>query len=82
MAAKAEDQNKESPPRLAVHCVAGLGRAPLFVAIALVHMGCSRINAIDIIRKKRSGALNLVQTNFLLEYKDPIHSQNKQNASC
>jgi len=46
-------------------------------------MGCSRMNAISIIRAKRSGALNLVQTNFLLEYKDPNDNKNKgENATC
>lgn len=37
--------------RIAVHCVAGLGRAPLLVALALIHRGCERINAIELIRK-------------------------------
>ena len=55
-------QDKKNPPRIAVHCVAGLGRAPLLVAIALVHRGCESINAIELIRKHRQGALNIVQT--------------------
>ena len=56
-----KDKSKSSnPPRLAVHCVAGLGRAPLMVALALVHRGCESINAIELIRKHRSGALNMV----------------------
>ena len=49
-----------SPPRIGVHCVAGLGRAPLLVALALVHKGCSRINAIELIRKNRPGSLNMI----------------------
>ena len=49
-----------SPPRIGVHCVAGLGRAPLLVALALVHKGCPRINAIELIRKNRPGALNMI----------------------
>ncbi len=44
---------------MAVHCVAGLGRAPFLVAIALIHKGCERINAIELIRKHRPGALNI-----------------------
>ena len=67
---KEPNQGPNSPPRIGVHCVAGLGRAPLMVALALVHMGCTRINAIDLIRKNRPGALNMIQANFLIEYKD------------
>lgn len=52
---KAEEPNA----RIAVHCVAGLGRAPFLVAVALVNNGCSSINAIELIRKNRSGALNI-----------------------
>lgn len=48
-------------PRIGVHCVAGLGRAPLLVALALVHRGCERINAIELIREKRPGAINMIQ---------------------
>lgn len=43
----------KNPPRIATHCVAGLGRAPLMVAIALIHRGCDSIEAIDLIRKHR-----------------------------
>jgi len=50
----------KKPPRIGVHCVAGLGRAPLLVALALVHRGCESINAIELIRKNRPGALNMV----------------------
>ena len=50
----------DSPPRIGVHCVAGLGRAPLLVALELVQNGCPRMNAIDIIRSKRPGALNMI----------------------
>ena len=44
---KSVDTDKD---RIGVHCVAGLGRAPLLVALALVHRGCERINAIELIR--------------------------------
>ena len=45
--------------RIGVHCVAGLGRAAFFVAIALVNNGCTPQNAIELIRSKRSGAINM-----------------------
>ena len=43
-----------------MHCVAGLGRAPLLVALALVNKGCAPTTAIDLIRKSRKGALNVI----------------------
>ncbi len=52
-----------------MHCVAGLGRAPLLVAIALVNAGCQQFDAIELIRKNRKGALNVIQANFIIEYK-------------
>ena len=53
------DKSKK-PPRIAVHCVAGLGRAPLLVAIALCHKGCEAMNAIELIRDNRPGSLNMI----------------------
>ena len=76
---------EDSPPRIAVHCVAGLGRAPLLVALALVHKGCPRINAIELIRSKRPGALNMIQANYLIEYKTRSkgkHNADDENSSC
>ena len=63
--------------------MAGLGRAPLLVALALVHKGCQAINAIELIRQKRSGALNMIQANFLIELQKTKESKsNNENASC
>ena len=75
-------QSKDKPPRIAVHCVAGLGRAPLLVALALVHKGCQRINAIELIRKNRPGAIYMVQANFLIEFQEKIKQSENKNASC
>ena len=66
---------------MAVHCVAGLGRAPFLVAIALIHKGCERINAIELIRKHRPGALNIKQANFLVEFKGSSQAKN-DNSDC
>ena len=65
-----KSSGKKHPPRMAVHCVAGLGRAPLLVALALIHRGCEPINAIELIRSKRTGALNMIQANFLVTFKE------------
>lgn len=44
-------------------------RAPVLVAIALIHYGSSPENAIALIRKARPGAINHSQAHFILNYK-------------
>ena len=46
---------------IAIHCVAGLGRAPLLVAIALIECGVDYLTAVETIRKERRGAINKLQ---------------------
>lgn len=42
----------ESPEAcVAVHCVAGLGRAPVLVALALIELGMKYEDAVEFIRK-------------------------------
>jgi protein tyrosine phosphatase type 4A len=57
--------------RVAIHCVAGLGRAPVLVAIALIDKGLDSAAAVDLIRKERRGAINRKQLDFLRGYKPP-----------
>lgn len=57
-----------SAPTIAVHCVAGLGRAPVLVAIALIEHGFDPIYAVEHIRKCRRGAINLRQLKYLEKY--------------
>jgi protein tyrosine phosphatase type 4A len=47
---KSKDTSKKA---IAVHCVAGLGRAPVLVCIALVEAGMDPYDAIAHIRKRR-----------------------------
>lgn len=60
---------KDSKPCIAVHCVAGLGRAPVLVAIALVEYGLDAGSAVSFIRERRRGAINTVQLSYLQGYK-------------
>ncbi|KAG8199829.1 hypothetical protein JTE90_000917 [Oedothorax gibbosus] len=54
---------------VAVHCVAGLGRAPVLVAIALMELGMEYEDAVELIRQKRRGAINAKQLSYLKEYR-------------
>lgn len=66
---KEEGAATSSAPTIAVHCVAGLGRAPALVAIALIEMGMKPLDAIEFIRGKRRGAFNKPQIAYLDSYK-------------
>ena len=60
-----------------VHCVAGLGRAPVLVAVALIyHCDVPVVEVVDLIRKCRRGAINATQLHWLRKFKS------KQKKSC
>jgi len=63
---------------IAVHCVAGLGRAPVLVAIALIEFGMDAISAVSFIRQRRRGAINAVQLKYLESYL-PTRKFNKKS---
>ncbi len=68
----------EDKPCIALHCVAGLGRAPLLVAIALVEYGQNPGQAVTFIRERRRGAINALQLQYLSSYK----KQKKSSSKC
>jgi len=70
-----EFKSREDRRCIAVHCVAGLGRAPVLVAIALVEAGMEPYDAITFIRKRRRGALNSRQLKYIEGYKRRSTSQ-------
>ncbi|CDH57414.1 protein tyrosine phosphatase [Lichtheimia corymbifera JMRC:FSU:9682] len=72
-------KNKQPGSTIAVHCVAGLGRAPLLVAIALIEMGMKPLDAIEYIRGKRRGSFNKVQIDYLDRYKRILKSSSSSS---
>lgn len=64
-----KETKQKKPGAIAVHCVAGLGRAPMMVAIGLLETGLDWMEAVELIRKSRRGAINARQLAFLKTYK-------------
>lgn len=63
-------EEKESKmPVIAIHCVAGLGRAPVLVAVALIERGMAPLDAVEFVRRRRRGAFNSRQIQYLDSYK-------------
>ncbi|KAG0166789.1 hypothetical protein DFQ30_006776 [Apophysomyces sp. BC1015] len=62
-------------PCIATHCVAGLGRAPVLVAIALIEKGMEPLDSIAYIRERRQGAINTKQLEYIASYKPRSRDQ-------
>ncbi|XP_076069591.1 protein-tyrosine phosphatase 4A family member PRL-1 isoform X2 [Oratosquilla oratoria] len=81
-------RHREDPGcTVAVHCVAGLGRAPVLVAIALIELGMRYEDAVEHIRQKRRGAINAKQLAYLEKYRPKSrlrlkNGHNKVGACC
>lgn len=73
---------KDENACVAVHCVSGLGRAPVLVALALIELGMKYEEAVDTIRQKRRGAINSRQLEFLQKYKRRHRLVNGQKKTC
>ncbi|KAG1053768.1 hypothetical protein G6F43_004169 [Rhizopus delemar] len=65
------DHERPNATTIAVHCVAGLGRAPVLVAIGLIELGMEPLDAIEFIRRKRRGAFNKPQITWLDHHYKP-----------
>ncbi|XP_055111366.1 protein tyrosine phosphatase type IVA 1-like isoform X3 [Symphalangus syndactylus] len=59
---------EESGCYIAVHCIVGLGRAPVLVALALIEGGMKHEDAIQFIGQKRRGAFKSKQLLYLEKY--------------
>jgi len=71
--------NENPGTTIAIHCVAGLGRAPVLVALALIEGGMKYEDAVEFIRQRRRGAINSKQLEYLEKYKPLKLLKDKQN---
>uniref|UniRef100_A0A7R9ZNP9 protein-tyrosine-phosphatase n=1 Tax=Craspedostauros australis TaxID=1486917 RepID=A0A7R9ZNP9_9STRA len=81
-AASANGANSSSLPCIAIHCVAGLGRAPQLVTLAMIEFAnIDAVDAVTMIRKQRKGAINGKQLQYLNEYKRSYKKRRAGGAS-
>ncbi|KAJ3005372.1 Protein tyrosine phosphatase type IVA 1 [Thoreauomyces humboldtii] len=74
-----KEEDGKTGPVIAVHCVAGLGRAPVLVTAALVESGAmTPLDAVEYVRRRRRGALNSVQLAWIV---DSYKRQSSSSAS-
>ncbi|KAJ3213562.1 Protein tyrosine phosphatase type IVA 1 [Dinochytrium kinnereticum] len=65
--AYAAPDTDEGAAAIGIHCVAGLGRAPVLVAMSLIEAGMTPLDAVEFVRKRRRGAFNSVQLSHLID---------------
>eukprot|EP00501_MAST-03F_sp_TOSAG23-6_P002637 GSMAST32.ASY1.ANO1.2779.1 assembled CDS len=64
-----KNASEEKEGTIAIHCIAGLGRAPMMVAIAFIENGLEWTKAVEVIRARRRHAINAKQLEYLKNYK-------------
>lgn len=74
-----EAADKTVIPAIGIHCIAGLGRAPLLIAVALIEDGIAPLEAVKIIRERRPGSFNTTQLRYLKAY---TPTKNRQQQCC
>jgi protein tyrosine phosphatase type 4A len=75
----AQASDEDTGKTIAIHCVAGLGRAPVLVAVALIENGMEQLDAIELVRSRRRGAFNNRQIQYLAQYKRIASAKPKIN---
>jgi protein tyrosine phosphatase type IVA len=78
-------ESSSNPPDkcISVHCVAGLGRAPVMVAIAMIEFGnYDPVEAVSMIRRHRRGAINEKQLLYLEKYKPTLRRGKEAGCGC
>ncbi|KAJ1930390.1 hypothetical protein IWQ60_000327 [Tieghemiomyces parasiticus] len=87
-ASQAEAMGHHFPPdapyrqTIAIHCVAGLGRAPLLVALALVDVGMTPMEAVKLVQRKRRGALYNHHVDYVVQFARQRQLELTREASC
>jgi len=62
-----DEEDDIQAPTIAVHCVAGLGRAPILVAIALIELGMANLDTVEFIRKRPEDVSTATRSSILMD---------------
>lgn len=68
-------------PCISVHCVSGIGRAPVMASVVLIDHGIDNLTAVEFVRSRRRGAINSNQLKDLLKYKPKKPSSNSSSSN-